>query len=161
MCRLPTNLKPQQVYTHYPTTWKIGSNAFTWRMLNRTVYRPDGFWLRNRKPESTEASEVLKKHGYLCVNPDLFYKRNSMTVEDFAAKVSEAKDADKLVEGLFSSGSGNGRHKVMALAKTQAMTRKKMAKKEKQLQFARRFLDDDISKEEVRSTGFLRSDMLY
>jgi hypothetical protein len=23
------------------------SNAFTWRYLNRTLYRPDSFWLRN------------------------------------------------------------------------------------------------------------------
>lgn len=50
----------------------------------------------------------------------------------------------------------------MSLRKIQEITRKKLLERERIHTFASKFLDEaDISKEEVRQTGFFRSDMLY
>jgi hypothetical protein len=49
----------------------------------------------------------------------------------------------------------------MGIAKAQEITRRKLKDRERLHKFASKFMGDGISKEEVRTTGFFRSDMLY
>jgi len=45
--KIPSNLKPLEMNKFYPTTTLLFSTSWTWRILNRTMYRPDCFWLRD------------------------------------------------------------------------------------------------------------------
>lgn len=49
----------------------------------------------------------------------------------------------------------------MPLKKIQEITRKKIMQRARLHKFATKFMDEGITKEEVRSTGFFRSDLLY
>lgn len=62
---------------------------------------------------------------------------------------------------VWSEGPGHGRRKIMQLKKIQEVTRKKIMEKERMHKFATKFMDEGITKDEVRQTGFFRSDLLY
>ena len=49
----------------------------------------------------------------------------------------------------------------MRLKIIQEINRKKIHERERMHKFATKFMDEGISKDEVRSTGFFRSDLLY
>jgi hypothetical protein len=49
----------------------------------------------------------------------------------------------------------------MSVKQAVSLVEKKMRKKEKMRNFAKKFTDEGLSNSELRSTGFMRSDMLY
>lgn len=51
---------------------------------------------------------------------------------------------------VWSEGSGHGRRKIMQLKKIQEVTRKKIMEKERMHKFATKFMDEGITKDEVR-----------
>ena len=65
------------------------------------------------------------------------------------------------VSKLFENGEGQGRVGVMPLKKISKIVRSKITERERMHKFATRFVDEGMSKEDVRTTGFFRSDMLY
>jgi hypothetical protein len=95
------------------------SNAFTWRYLNRTLYRPDSYWLRNdpRNFNASEAAVQLKdKYGIAISKADKFYKTHKISQEDFLLKLNnEGAKHSELLASLYDHGEGNGRHGVMNL----------------------------------------------
>jgi len=54
-----------------------------------------------------------------------------------------------------------GRRGVSKLKSSLALVKKKMRNKEKMVKFAKKFTEEGLSHQEIRSTGFMRSDMLY
>jgi len=67
-----------------------------------------------------------------------------------------------LIDALFDDAShGTGRRGVIGLKKSVEIVKKKMRNKDKMRQFAKKFTDEGLSNQELRSTGFMRSDMLY
>ncbi len=54
-----------------------------------------------------------------------------------------------------------GRRGVSNLQKSIKLVKKKIRNKEKMLNFARKFSDEGLTNREIKSTGFMRSDMLY
>ena len=95
--------------------------------------------------------------------PDaLFYKTHKISTSDFIQKVEQSAEPLKLIDELFDDEShGTGRRGVMSVRKSVAVVQKKMRNKDRLLNFARKFSDEGLTKSELKSTGFMRSDMLY
>ena len=67
-----------------------------------------------------------------------------------------------MIDKLYEDPShGTGRRGVLDVKKAVGLVNKKMQRKDKMLKFAKKFTDEGLSNQELRSTGFMRSDMLY
>ncbi len=67
-----------------------------------------------------------------------------------------------MIDKLFDDAShGTGRRGVLDMKRSGDLIKQKLRKKEKLRQFASKFTNEGLTNQELRSTGFMRSDMLY
>ncbi len=93
---------------------------------------------------------------------DLFYKTHKISLANFTEKLEASTEPLALLDKLFEDPShGTGRRGVLSVKKAVGLVNKKMQKKDKMRKFAKTFTDEGLSNQELRSTGFMRSDMLY
>lgn len=138
--------------------------------MNRALYRsadvctPEQLhWHRNPKSKLTESQKAfIDKYYFIPYPEDLFYKAHKETHQTFMEKLEKSSEPQKLIDALWDDPShGTGRRGVVGLKKAVATVQKKMRKKEKMRAFARKFTDEDLTNQQLRSSGFMRSDMLY
>lgn len=93
---------------------------------------------------------------------DLFYKTHKISLANFTEKLDASTEPYTLIDKLYEDPShGTGRRGVLDVKKAVGLVNKKMQRKDKMLKFAKKFTDEGLSNQELRSTGFMRSDMLY
>lgn len=169
MYRLPINLRPQVFNLHVPASFYPNSQT-AWRYMNRTLYRgsdctaEERFWLRNPKNESDLQHEMRVKYNHITYHEDLFYKTHKISMQNFIEKLEESSEPQSLIDKLFLDPShGTGRRGVLSVKKSVQIVDKKMRSKDKLRQFAKKFTGtaEGLSSSEIRSSGFMRSDMLY
>lgn len=63
---------------------------------------------------------------------------------------------------MFDDASHNtGRRGVLNMKKGVELVKKKLRNKDKMRTFAKKFTDEGLTNQELKSTGFMRNDMLY
>jgi hypothetical protein len=102
------------------------------------------------------------KYSHITYPEDLFYKTHKISLQNFHEKLEESSEPQKLIDALYLDPShGTGRRGVLSVKKSVQIVQKKMRSKDKLRQFAKKFTAGDFSNSELRSSGFMRSDMLY
>lgn len=92
----------------------------------------------------------------------MFYDTHKITIGNFLEKLEQSADPQSLIDKLFDDESHRtGRRGVKNLKQGVDLVKQKMRKKERFRAFARKFTDEALSNQEIKSTGFGRSDMLY
>ena len=105
---------------------------------------------------------MLEKYDHIAYPDDLFYKVHKISIKDFLEKLESAQDKQSVLLSLFDDESHKtGRRGVSDLKKSVLLVKKKIRNKEKMVKFAKKFTEEGLSHQEIRSTGFMRSDMLY
>jgi hypothetical protein len=102
------------------------------------------------------------KYGYIAYPDDLFYKTHKITVKDLLDKVDASSEPKELLNKLFDDAShSTGRRGVLNMKKSVELVKRKLRNKDKMRSFAKKFTDEGLTNQELKSTGFMRSDMLY
>lgn len=92
----------------------------------------------------------------------MFYDTHKISIENFIEKLEKSEDPQSLIDKLFDDEShGTGRRGVKNVKQSFDLVKMKMRKKERFRAFARKFTDETLTNQEIKSTGFGRSDMLY
>jgi len=141
------NLRPDHYSHHRPQYFKmngLNSNQFTWRYLNRTLYRDHrDFWLRRVMHKQHIPQDILKlkeKYGMKFIHSEQdFYKLFKIRRVDFLAMI-EAKGEQAIEDVLYAPDVGSlGRRGVESLEDSIDKLRKRWRQKERLNQFAEKF----------------------
>ena len=82
--------------------------------------------------------------------------------QDFLTYLEKSSSSDDLIEQLYAADSVQGRSGVVSVKKSVEIINKKIAEKQKQMDFVDKFGGDDgITSEDLKYTGGFRTDMLY
>lgn len=105
---------------------------------------------------------MKEKYGHIAYPDDLFYKTHKISTKDFLEKLETSSDKKQALLQLFEDESHKtGRRGVSSVKQSVELVKKKMRNKEKMVKFAKKFTEEGLTHQEIRSTGFMRSDMLY